>query len=468
MSRVAEVVSLENVLNGTPTASAHDDGSDALSVSSQPPHHAVSALPRWNESRATILKTMSTFFAFLVMGANDAVYGAIIPYLQTYYGLSYTVVSLVFLSPMVGYISSAAVNNILHQKVGRRGVAVIGPGCHLVAYIIISLHPPYPVLVVTFILAGFGNGLLDAAWNAWLGNMANPNEVLGFLHFFYGVGATIAPLVATSMIARSGWGWYTFYYIMIGGATIEISTATAAFWKESGAHYRANSSSDAAKGATRAALKTRVAWVSAIFLLIYVGIEVSLGGWLVNFMIEVRNGGEFDSGLVATGFWLGITAGRMVLGFVTPRIGENLAICIYLTLAAALQVIFWLVPSFVASSIAIAFVGFLLGPLFPAVVVAVTKLLPPHLHVPTIGFAAAFGGSGACVLPFAVGAIASATSLSSLQPIILAMLICAAVLWAVGMPSMSQKEEKTGLHKKVGAIKQSIQQLLCGRLATRL
>lgn len=45
--------------------------------------------------------------------------------------------------------------------------------------------------------------------------MANPNEILGFLHFFYGFGATIAPLIATAMIARSGWGWYTFYYIMV-------------------------------------------------------------------------------------------------------------------------------------------------------------------------------------------------------------------------------------------------------------
>lgn len=95
-------------------------------------------------------------------------------------------------------------------------------------------------------------------------------------------------------------------------------TATAAFWKESGARFRATMSADASKGATRAALKTRVAWVSASFLLLYVGmsesfqtvqnranstagIEVSLGGWLVNFMIEVRNGEEFASGLVATG-----------------------------------------------------------------------------------------------------------------------------------------------------------------------
>jgi hypothetical protein len=66
------------------------------------------------------------------------------------------------------------------------------------------------------VLAGFGNGLADAAWNAWIGNMANPNEVLGFLHAFYGLGAVLAPLIATTMITKGErLPWYYFYYVMV-------------------------------------------------------------------------------------------------------------------------------------------------------------------------------------------------------------------------------------------------------------
>lgn len=86
------------------------------------------------------------------------------------------------------------------------------------------------------------------------------------------------------------------------------------------------------KGSLRAALTTRpsarVSWLCALFLLGYVGIEVALGGWIVVFMIQVRNGEEFAAGMTATGFWLGITVGRVILGFVTPRIGEKLAISV--------------------------------------------------------------------------------------------------------------------------------------------
>lgn len=48
-----------------------------------------------------------------------------------------------------------------------------------------------------------------------MGAMANANEILGFLHGFYGAGATIAPLVATTMITKAGLPWYTWYYVMV-------------------------------------------------------------------------------------------------------------------------------------------------------------------------------------------------------------------------------------------------------------
>lgn len=93
-----------------------------------------------------------------------------------------------FLSPLVGYTLAAFLNHRIHSTLGQRGVALIGPGCHIIAFLVNCLHPPYPVLVLAFVFAGFGNGLEDAAWNAWIGNMANANELLGILHGVYGLG----------------------------------------------------------------------------------------------------------------------------------------------------------------------------------------------------------------------------------------------------------------------------------------
>jgi fucose permease len=174
-----------------------------------------------------------------------------------------------------------------------------------------------------------------------------------------------------------------------------------------------------------------VTWICAVFLLLYVGVEVSLGGWLVTFMLKVRDGEAFASGMVVTGFWLGLTFGRIILGFVTGKIGEKLAIAVYMLVCMALQLCFWLIPSFLASAIFAGWLGFFLGPLFPAAIVVATKLLPQRLHVSAIGFAAAFGGGGAAVLPFAVGAIAQAKGVQVLQPIVLALLAAILALWCM-------------------------------------
>jgi fucose permease len=124
---------------------------------------------------------------------------------------------------------------------------------------------------------------------------------------------------------------------------------------------------------------------------------VSIGGWIVEFMMQVRDGGAVASGLVPTGFWAGITVGRVVLGFVNEFFGERLAVIIYLALSIALELIFWLVPNFVVSAVAVALIGFCTGPLFPAAVTIAAKLLPKHLHTPSIGLVSAFGGSGAAM-----------------------------------------------------------------------
>jgi MFS family permease len=184
----------------------------------------------------------------------------------------------------------------------------------------------------------------------------------------------------------------------------------------------------------------RVTWLCALFLFAYVGVEVALGGWITDFMLRVRHGSPFASGMTTTGYWLGMTVGRVVLGFVTPKIGEKLAILIYLPICLGLELLLWLVPQFYVSTVAVAFQGFFLGPMFPAAVVAATKLLPRHLHVSSIGFAAAFGGCGAAVFPFAVGAIAQAKGVQVLQPVVVALLAVIWLLWA-GLPRMGKKKE---------------------------
>jgi fucose permease len=180
-------------------------------------------------------------------------------------------------------------------------------------------------------------------------------------------------------------------------------------------------------------------------------------------MLRVRHGEEFASGLVVMGFWLGITFGRVILGFVTGKLGEKIAIAGYVLVCMGLELCFWLIPNFVASAVFAGWLGFFLGPLFPAAIVVATKLLPSRLHVSAIGFAAAFGGGGAAVLPFAVGAIAQAKGVQVLQPIVLALLVLILVLWCIlpggfkkqGLEN-SRKQREEGRERRVEEVREGL------------
>lgn len=211
---------------------------------------------------------------------------------------------------------------------------------------------------------------------------------------------------------------------------IELSFAVSAFWKEKGLRHGLHSSNRrGARPRTCHALTFKITWACAIFLFIYGGIEVGVGGWVVIFMKSVRHGNAFASGMTETGFWLGITLGRFTLGFISPRLGERLSIAIYLIISIGLELLFWLVPQFLVSAFAVSLIGFFTGTIFPGVVVVATRLLPKDVQVPAIGFAAALAMGGGSVFPFIIGAIAQAKGVNILQPFMLAMLTAALGVW---------------------------------------
>jgi fucose permease len=189
--------------------------------------------------------------------------------------------------------------------------------------------------------------------------------------------------------------------------------------------------------------------------------SVSLGGWIVVFMTRVRSASTFDATLTSTGFWAGMTVGRIALSFLTARLGEFRSVLVYLAMCLGLELLFWLVPSFYVSAVAIALLGMFLGPLFPTAIVLVAKLMPKELHVGSIGFATAFGGSGGAIFPFVVGAIAQSRGVRMMQPVVVAILVMITGLWCLvpnkgwvgerGRKTESEREAGSDCEKQVGA-----------------
>jgi fucose permease len=159
--------------------------------------------------------------------------------------------------------------------------------------------------------------------------------------------------------------------------------------------------------------------------------ETDNTGWVVEFLIQVRGGDAAKVGYVASGFWAGLTLGRLVLVQPTIMFGERKMVFLYIFLALALQLLYWFVPNVIADAVFVSLLGFVIGPFFPTGLSILTKLLRRELHTAAIGFSATFGQAGSAAFPFLTGAVASQKGVIVLQPIMVGLFGGMAILWAL-------------------------------------
>src|SRR5437868_5878542 len=261
------------------------------------------------------------FFAFILIGANDGAIGVLIPSIQNHYSVNKATVGLLFLSSTVGYLIAAFNSGLLVEKLGNRRFLMLGVAIFLLSAVMLSLMPPFIIVLLIFLPLGFGAGFLDAGQNAYIAGLPRNAALLNYLHAFYGVGALLGPIIASAILAI-GLGWNSVYVVWIGMSTILLVSVGLAF-KGHKASSQGNTTAEAKSNVLIAALRMRVVWIAALFLLFYVGTEVSLGSWSFSFLTEERHGSTLVMGWVVSGYWAGLTLGRLTLARVAQRVGEK-------------------------------------------------------------------------------------------------------------------------------------------------
>jgi fucose permease len=213
----------------------------------------------------------------------------------------------------------------------------------------------------------------------------------------------------------------------------ELLCLVFAFWKETASIYRQTKRTDAQdnKIDTKAMFRYSATWICAAYFLAYVGTETAISGWVVSFMMRTRDATLNVAGSCSTGFWMGMAIGRLVLGFVTDRIGVRRATALYFVCAIGLEALFAIWDSSVASVVLMTLLGFVMGPLFPSGVVVLTRLLPVELHIAAVSFVSSLGQIGGAFFPFAIGAVVESLGIGVFRFAILAQTVSALVLWLV-------------------------------------
>ncbi|KAH7923445.1 MFS general substrate transporter [Leucogyrophana mollusca] len=375
-------------------------------------------------------------------GWNDGTTGPLLPRIQKVYSVNFIIVSLVFVFACIGFLSGAFANLVLNPKFGF-GKNLVGSICQVIAYCIEAAAPPFPAFVLGYAINGFGMALQDAQANGFVASLKDNAEAkMGLLHAV-GAGALSSPLVATQFAQLPRWSFH--YLCSLGVASLNTVLLIVVFGLKGQDECLAQIGQEPGEKDTsensqfRQILGLKDVHLLAFFILVYVGVEVTVGGWMVTYIIDVRGGGP-SSGYISSGFFGGLMIGRVALLWVNRVVGERRVLFIYAILAIGLELIVWLVPSLIGGAVAIAIVGIILGPMYPIAMNHAGRVLPRWLLTGSIGWIAGFGQAGSALLPFMTGAIASKAGIKSLQPLLVGMMALMTLLWAL-VPKSSRRTD---------------------------
>lgn len=260
--------------------------------------------------------------------------------------------------------------------------------------------------------------------NVFAANTEPSSTVLGTVHGSYGLGGLLAPIIATAAVTH-GVPFARIYTILLAIRVVNFGFTGWAFWNFEQDNPRLvavdQEQSSSKVRELGEALKNRTTLLGALYIFAYQGAEVSISGWVISFLINYRDGDPAQVGYVTAGFWAGITLGRFCLAPFALRFGERLFPTVLLLLTIVFQLLVWLVPNVIASSVSTAILGLLLGPIYPCATRVFSKLLDRRLQNSTLAFISSAGSSGGAIAPFLTGIIAQQRGTWVLSPICLGL-----------------------------------------------
>lgn len=371
----------------------------------------------------------TAFFGFVLIGVASGAWGVLLPGLSAYYNVDKAVVGLLFFASAVGYFLSALGTGFLTAKLGQRWYLVTGTTTFMLCCLLLALKPPFALVLFIRLFQGMATGILEAGLNLFVAALPNNTALLNYLHAFYGVGALVGPLIASTILAFS-WGWNTAILIWTFLALPLLIGLLALFRHQSSGAAHEGQTGESENGLL-AALKIPVVWFATLFLLFYVGVEVSLGSWGYTFLLENRHESDLLAGGIVSGYWLGLTLGRFILNHIAGRLRLGLSGLMYTCMGGIVLgiLMIWLIPGVVASAVAFCLTGLSLGPIYPSTIALVPDIVPSRMVSSAIGFLVGLSILGVALFPWIAGTLAQYTGIWSLLPYSVGLTVIMLALW---------------------------------------
>ena len=353
------------------------------------------------------------YLAFVSLGLPDSLLGAGWPVMYQDLSVPMSYAGIISMIIAGGTIISSLLADRLTSRFGAGLVTAVSSLMTAVALFCFSQSDSFIMLCIFSIPYGLGAGGVDAALNNFVA-LHYSSRHMSWLHCFWGVGVTISPYIMSFCLSRQ-LGWQSGYF---GVSSLQIVLTLCLFlslplFKKCSVSTEDEQSPQEHIGIKKA-LKIKGLKLVLITFFCYCALETSAGLWASSYFVEYKDVGETLAASFASVYFIGITIGRFLNGFVADKFGDKIMIrvgiliCIFGAVLVALPI-----KGEIISLVGLVILGLGSAPIYPCIIHATPKNFGAKNSQAIIGIQMASAYLGCTLMPFVFGFLADVTSIAA-------------------------------------------------------
>ena len=357
------------------------------------------------------------YLAFISLGLPDSLLGSAWPIMREELGVPLSSAGIISMIIAGGTIVSSLFSDKLTRKFGAGLVTAVSVLLTAVALLGFSLSTEFYMLCLLSVPYGLGAGAVDAALNNYVA-LHYSSRQMSWLHAFWGVGVTISPNIMSYCLSNQfGWemGYRTVSIIqMVLTAILFISLP---IWKRGVENTNLTDSETEDFTPKSLSLFEAFKIKGAPYVLLaffgYCALETTTGLWATSYMVGYRGIDAETAAKFASLFYIGITVGRILCGFITDKLGDKKMIRIgVITMSVAVVLIALPVKTDIFALSGLIVIGLGAAPVYPCIIHSTPDNFGKENSGALVGIQMASAYLGSTFMPPVFGFLAEHISLA--------------------------------------------------------
>jgi len=265
------------------------------------------------------------YLAFISLGLPDSLLGSAWPAIYPEISVPVSWSGLIFLLISAGTVAASLLSDRLSRRLGTGRLTLLSVFLTVFALYGFSVSRSFALLCLFAIPYGLGAGGVDTALNNYVA-LHYASRHMSWLHCMWGVGASLGPLVMGAALTR-GLGWNSGYrtVALMQTAVFLVLLLSQPLWRkmEQNEAFEAEDAESAPPLPLREIVALPGVRSAMVCFFCYCALEQTVGLWASSYLVLVKGVDAATAARFAALFFLGVTAGRALSGFLTLRFGDD-------------------------------------------------------------------------------------------------------------------------------------------------